>query len=284
MIEPTMPARGVYPHPVSDVHDPRLADYHLLRDRERRREASTFLVESPLVVRRLLAESPFHVRSLLVTPAALEGLRDVLVGTDLGEVYVGASALLREILGFEFHRGCLAIADRGPALDARRLCEPPGPRTVLILEAVTDPDNVGGLFRDARAFGVAAVLLTPGSGDPLYPKAIRVSMGAALTVPFARLSGWPADLGWLRDAGYALLALTPAGAVDLASLGHRSPAPSRVALLAGNEGIGLGQSVLAAADLTVSIAVAPGADSLNVAVAAGIALHWLQQARRRRPE
>lgn len=279
-----MPVRGVYPHPVLDADDPRLSDYHLLRDRKRRREAPTFLAESPLVVRRLLTDSPFHVRSLLVTPAALDGLRDVLGGTGPEiDIYVGAPALLRQILGFEFHRGCLAVADRGPALDARGLCQPPGARTVLVLEEVTDPDNVGGLFRDARAFGAAAVLLTPGTADPLYPKAIRVSMGAALTVPFARLPDWPADLGWLREVGYTLLALTPAGEVDLASLGQSRPVPSRVALLAGNEGEGLAGPALALADLTVRIALTPGADSLNVAVAAGIALHWLQRGRHGQP-
>jgi tRNA G18 (ribose-2'-O)-methylase SpoU len=279
-----MPARGVHPHPVLDAADPRLSDYHLLRDRERRRDAATFLAESPLVVRRLLAESPFRVRSLLVTPAALDGLRDVLGGTGPEiDVYVGAPALLRQVVGFEFHRGCLAAADRGPALDARRLCQPRGVRTILVLEGVTDPENVGGLFRVARAFGAAGVLLTPGTADPLYPKAIRVSMGAALTVPFARLPGWPADLDWLRDERYTLLALTPAGETEVASLGHSRPVPSRVALLAGNEGGGLGGAALASADLTVRIALTPGADSLNVAVAAGIALHWLQQGRHGTP-
>jgi tRNA G18 (ribose-2'-O)-methylase SpoU len=148
---------------------------------------------------------------------------------------------------------------------------------VLVLAEVADPDNVGALFRDARAFGAAAVLLTPGTGDPLYPKAIRTSMGAVLTVPFARLSDWPSDIGWLRSAGYTALALTPAGAIDLESLGTSRPVPARVALLAGNEGAGLGDRAIAAADLTVRIAVTPGTDSLNVAVAAGVVLHWLRQ-------
>ncbi len=264
--------RGPRIEPVQEAMDPRLSDYHVLRDRERRRRAPIFFAESPLVVRRLLTESSFHVRSVLVTPAALDSLSDVL-GQVTVDVYVGAPAVLRQVLGVEFHRGCLAVAERGPGLAAERLFEPRGARTILVLEDVTDPDNVGGLFRDARSFGAAAILLAPGSGDPLYPKAIRVSMGATLTLPFARLPDWPAGLGRLREAGYTLLALTPGGAMDIADLGRRRPIPTRVALLVGSEGTGLSATALAAADLTARIAMAPGADSLNVAVAAGIALY-----------
>ncbi|MGH7390558.1 MAG: TrmH family RNA methyltransferase [Candidatus Rokuibacteriota bacterium] len=269
---------------VEDAQDPCLSDYHALRDRQWRRRAPIFLVESALLVRRLVTESPFRVRSLLVTPAALEGLRDTLERAGAGmEVHVGAPALLRQVLGFEFHRGCLAVAERGPALEAQRLIEPPGARTVLVLEAVRDPDNVGALFRDARSFGAEAVLLTPGAGDPLYPKAIRASAGASLTVPFARLPDWPAQVARLREAGYALLALAPAGETGLVDLGRTRRVPSRAALLVGGEGEGLGEAARAAADLSVRIAMAPGADSLNVAVAAGIALHWLTEASRADP-
>lgn len=269
---------------VEDAKDPRLSDYHALRDRQWRRRAPVFLVESALLVRRLVTESPFRIRSLLVTPAALEGLRDTLERVGRGvEVYVGTSALLRQVLGFEFHRGCLAVAERGPALEAHRLIEPPGARTVLVLEDVRDPDNVGGLFRDARAFGAEAVLLTPGSGDPLYPKAIRASAGASLTVPFARLPDWPVELDRLHEAGYVLLALTPGGETDLEEVGRTRPLPSRVGLLVGSEGDGLGEAALAASDLRVTIAMAPSADSLNVAVAAGIALHRLVGNTRRGP-
>lgn len=262
--------------PVADADDPRLADYRALSDRDRRRAASTFLAESSLVVRRLLAGSRFRVRSLLLTPSALDGLRDALDGaSEAFDVYVAGPDVLGHVLGLNFHRGCLAVAERGPALAVDALTAPPGPRTLLVLGQIADPRNVGSLFRNARALGSAALLLSPGCGDPLYPKAIRASMGAALTLPFARFAAWPSGLEQLRRAGYTLIALAPTGNVDLADFGRRRPAPSRAALLVGNEGEGLDDAALALADVTVRIAMAPGADSLNVAVAAGVALHHL---------
>jgi tRNA G18 (ribose-2'-O)-methylase SpoU len=137
---------------------------------------------------------------------------------------------------------------------------------------------VGGVFRNALAFGADAVVLSPGCGDPLYRKALRVSMGAALLTPFAHLSDWRGGLARLRAAGFTLIALTPdPDAVDLAALGRERAVPDRVALLLGAEGEGLDPGTRAAADLAVRIDMEPRADSLNVATAAGIALHHLRQ-------
>ena len=154
--------------------------------------------------------------------------------------------------------------------------ERPGPGLVLALEDVSNPDNVGGVFRNARAFGADAIFLSAGCADPLYRKAIRTSMGASLVTPFAHLPGWADGLAQLRAAGYTLVALTPdPSALDIAHLGA---APSRVALLLGAEGPGLSAETRAAADLRMQIAMAPGVDSLNVATAAAIALHRLRSA------
>ena len=144
---------------------------------------------------------------------------------------------------------------------------------LVVLEGIANPDNMGGIFRNAAAFGAAGVVIGPGCCDPLYRKAIRVSMGAALTVPFAEAGPeWPRGVEELRQAGFRVLALTPAaGAVDVAAAA--AAAGGRVALLAGSEGEGLTEAAMALSDLRVRIPLAPGTDSLNVATAVGIALH-----------
>ena len=152
--------------------------------------------------------------------------------------------------------------------------DPAGPRTLLALEGVTDPDNVGAIFRNAAAFGVAGVLLSSHCADPLYRKAIRVSMGATLSLPFAQVPDWAVTLAALRHAGYRLVALCPgADAEDIVEVAGRAPRRPRLALLLGAEGEGLSEATRAAADVEVRIPMAAGVDSLNVAAACGIALH-----------
>jgi len=262
--------------PVESLDDPRVADYHELPDPTRRRDRGIFVAEGRLVVRRLLA-SRFPARSVLATASALEGLRDLLEPFgDRLPIYLAAAPTLRAVVGVNFHRGCLAVGDRSvePALDGLVAAG----RTLVLLEGVSNPDNVGGVFRNALAFGADAVVLSPGCGDPLYRKALRVSMGAALLTPFVHLPDWPGGLARLRAAGFTLIALTPdPGAVDITELGRRRAVPDRVALLLGAEGEGLGPAARAAADLAVRIDIDPRADSLNVATAAGIALHHLRQ-------
>jgi tRNA G18 (ribose-2'-O)-methylase SpoU len=269
---------------VTDPDDPRLADYGDLRDGERRRRRGLVVAESRLVVRRLLAAGRFRVRSLLLTEPALAELGDVLARLDgATPVLVAGHAVIKGVVGFDFHRGCLALAERGvgPPPEAL-LAAGPGPRLVVVCERLAQPDNVGALFRNALAFGAGGVLLSPGSADPLFRKAIRVSLGASLEMPFAHLPDWPAGLARLRAAGFTLLALTPRpDAVDVEELGTRRPVPERVALLVGNEGDGLSSAAVAAADLTLAIPMAAGVDSLNVATAAAIALHRLAACRRR---
>jgi tRNA G18 (ribose-2'-O)-methylase SpoU len=260
---------------VEDPGDPRVVDYRDARDGRLRHRAGLFLVEGRLVVRRLLEVSRFRVRSLLLTPSALDDLRDLLTGDGGLPLYVASAETVRAIVGFKFHRGCLAAAERGAPPGPEVLIEPPGARTLLALEGLADPDNVGAVFRNAAAFGVGGVLLSPGCADPLYRKAIRVSMGATLSLPFARID-WPVGLLRLREAGYTLLALTPdRDAEDIRTMAGRGPGARRLVLLLGAEGAGLGPDSRAAAHQRVRIPTAAGIDSLNVATACAIALHRL---------
>jgi tRNA G18 (ribose-2'-O)-methylase SpoU len=262
---------------IEDPEDPRLADYREIRDAERRRRDGTFIAEGRQVVRRLLAARRYRVRSALVTPPALSALGEVLASAGI-PAYLIRQDIVEAVVGIEFHHGCLAAGERGaePAADAV-LAEARG-RPLVVLEGLGDASNVGALFRNALAFGVGAVFLSPGTADPLYRKAIRVSSGATVAMPFARLVDWPRDLERLRAAGYTVVALTPrAEAVDLGDLGDGRPLPARVALLLGTEGRGLSAEALAAADLQVRIPMAPEMDSLNVAAAGAVALHWLSR-------
>lgn len=262
---------------IEDPGDPRVADYRDLKDAELRRRRGLFVAESRAVVRRLLASARFRARSVLLTVPALQSLRDALEAADAAlPVYLTGHEVARAIVGFDFHRGCVAVAERGAEPSLETLLGRPGPRLLVGLEDLSNPDNVGGVFRNALAFGADAILLSLGCADPLYRKAVRVSLGASLVTPFAHLADWANGLARLREAGYTLVALTPdPSALDIARLGATRPAPVRVALLLGAEGHGLSPGTRAAADFELRIAMAPGVDSLNVATAAGIALHHL---------
>ena len=274
---------------VEDPEDPRLADYREIRDAERRRRDGTFIAEGRQVVRRLLSAGRYHVRSALVTPPALHALGEALAAAGV-PTYLVRQDVVEAVVGMEFHHGCLAAGERGAEPTAEAVLAEVLSERLVVLEGLGDSSNVGALFRNALAFGVGAVFLAPGTADPLYRKAIRVSSGATVALPFARLADWPRDLGRLRDAGYTVLALTPrADAVDIGELGAGRPLPARLALLLGTEGRGLSAEALAAADLQVRIPMAPEMDSLNVAAAGAVALHWLSRikssasaARRRR--
>jgi tRNA G18 (ribose-2'-O)-methylase SpoU len=257
---------------IDDPDDPRIALYRGASDPELLRDHHAFMAEGRLVVRRLLADSYMRARSVLVTAAALESIRDVLAKTtnDL-PVFIVSRGVIEAVTGFDIHRGCLALGERATPADPAALLDRDGP--VLVLEQVSNPDNVGGVFRNAAALGGSAVLLSPGCGDPLYRKTIRTSMGASLVLPFAYVEDWPGGLEALRASGLHLVALTPsATAVDIddaaVTLRRR-----RLALLLGNEGYGLSQTALARADAHVRIPMRPASDSLNVAAASAIALH-----------
>jgi tRNA G18 (ribose-2'-O)-methylase SpoU len=260
--------------PIEQLDDPRISLYRNVRDSTLRDARGLFAIESRLCVRRLLSAARFPVCSVLVTETALEALGDALA--QLGDdtpVYVASSTLLAELVGYHLHRGCIALARRGPERSLDDILDSP-PRLLVGLERVANPENVGNVFRNAMAFGADAVLLSRDCADPLYRKAVRVSMGGALLTPFAYLDGWPEAIGRLRAAGYATAALaTEHRAIDLASWTDEVVASQRIALIVGAESEGLDEATLAAVDWKLRIPMACGVDSLNVATAAGIALH-----------
>jgi len=268
---------------IEDPEDPRLADYREIRDAERRRRDGTFIAEGRQVVRRLLSVGRYRVRSALVTPPALHALGEALAAAGV-PTYLVRQDIVEAVVGMEFHHGCLAAGERGVEPTAEAVLAEALHSRLVVLEGLGDSSNVGALFRNALAFGVGAVFLAPGTADPLYRKAIRVSSGATVALPFARFADWPRDLDRLREAGYTVLALTPrAEAVDIGELGNGGglgdgrPLHARLALLLGTEGRGLSAEALAAADLHVRIPMAPEMDSLNVAAAGAVALHWLSR-------
>ena len=264
---------------IESLEDPRTADYRDIRDADLMGRRGLFMAEGRLVVRTLLTESRFRARSVLVTEPALESLRDALgAGADGPRVLLAEQALLNEIAGIDVHRGCLAAGERGAPLGVTAALQSAGrgPAMVVVMEELTNHDNVGGIFRNALAFGASAVLLGPRCCDPLYRKSIRVSMGAALRVPFAQAQEWSEIPAALRGAGFTTVALTPGPkSIDIDAFATGAGSARRVALLVGAEGPGLSADALREADARVRIAMARGVDSLNVATAAGIAMHRL---------
>jgi tRNA G18 (ribose-2'-O)-methylase SpoU len=254
---------------LEDPADPRAAGYAHVGDSGWLRDRGLFVAEGRLVVERLIAAGRFTIRSILLTSSALEAMAGPLAAVRC-PVYLVSRQAMETLTGFDFHRGCLALAERAPIA---RLPPVKSQRRLLGMESVGNPDNVGGLFRVAEAFGAEMVLLDPASGDPLYRKAIRTSMGAVLRLPYLRLESWPADLETLRSNGFKVVALTPrpsAAPLDVYSRSIRQE--DRLIVIVGAEGPGLSEAVLRLADALVRIPVVGGVDSLNVVVAAGIAL------------
>ena len=257
-----------------DPSDPRLAPYRLVGDAPALARDGLFVAEGRLVVERLLDDHRFRVHSVLVTPAAAAAMGGVFERRRDAIIHVCPTETLREITGFNFHRGCLALAHR--PCSAPAVADLAAAQRVLALEGVSNPDNVGGLFRTALAFGVDAVVLDEASADPLYRKAIRTSMAATLRLPYLRAAAWLETLAALRAGGMRIVALTPqSGTVALDEAGDE--ASDRCVIAVGSEGFGLAPATLALADRRVRIPIDVRADSLNVVTAAGIALYALRK-------
>lgn len=253
---------------------PALDAYRDLARPEALAARGVFVAEGRLVVERLIGLSHLRPRSLLLTPVAHAAMAAVLTGVPADvPIYVADQALMNAVVGFNIHRGCLALADR-PAPRPWPPADLDAWRRALVLEGVNNPDNVGGLFRAAAALGAAGVVLGPHCGDPLYRKAIRTSMAATLSLPFITPFDWPWALQDLRRAGLAVVACTPDGAAP--SL-YDVALPPRAAVLVGAEGPGLSTAALDAADLRVRIPMHGGLDSLNVTTAAAIVLSALDR-------
>jgi tRNA G18 (ribose-2'-O)-methylase SpoU len=262
---------------IEDPDDARLADYRNVPDRALLDAGGIFVAEGRLVVRRLLSSTRFRARSLLLTDAAWRAIEQDLAHAGDLPVYVVSQAVMDTVAGFGVHRGCLAIGERPSPVDWLDLAR--DARQLVVLEHVTDADNVGAIFRNSAAFGVDAVLLGPATTDPLYRKAIRTSMAASLAVPFAAAEPWPDALHALREMNVAVIGLAPSAPVtleDLAGAIRGRPA----AIVAGHEGDGLSGAALDACEFTARIPMSTGVDSLNVATAVAIGLYELTRARR----
>jgi tRNA G18 (ribose-2'-O)-methylase SpoU len=259
---------------ISDPHDPRIEAYRSVPEPALVRARGVFVAEGRLVVRRLIEDARYRVHSLLLSDAALQSLESSLAALPPHvPVYVCGAADFLGITGYDIHRGCLALAARPAPQPIDELLAPA--RSVIVLEGVSDAGNVGGVFRNAAAFGIGAVLLSPTCCDPLYRKAVRTSMAATLRVPFARVDDWPAALMRLRAAGFTIVALTPREPSEELEAFRSRPRPEKLALLVGAEGVGLTPAAETAADDRVRVPIRTDVDSLNLAVAAGIAMYRL---------
>ncbi len=271
---------------IQDAGDPRLGDYLRLTDVALRRnteaEHGLFMAEGEKVIRRAVGAG-YPVRSVLVTPGRLAAIAPLADALD-GPVYLVPPAVAEQVTGYHVHRGALAAMDRKPLPAVADLLAGvtagAGTGRIVVLEDLVDHGNVGAVFRCAAALGIDAVVLSPRCADPLYRRAVKVSMGAVFAVPYARMTDWYGGLAQLRAGGYLLLALTPdqsAPALD------ELPLPGRAALLLGTEGDGLSGRWLGEADQAACIrmsaaAIAQGVDSLNVVAAAAVACHSLLRA------
>jgi len=264
---------GVVVSDITDPYDARLDHFRDLNSIERRPDLPSgkglVIAEGVLVVQRMLA-SRFTPMALLGTDRRLGELRADLAGSPAPYYRVSAE-VMAQVVGFHLNRGVLAAARRAPERSLAEVVD--GARTVAVLEGVNDHENLGAIFRNAAGLDVDAVVFGSGCADPLYRRAVRVSMGHALLVPYARATNWPDDLKILQQKGFRLLAMTPnpdaAPLAEAMAAVHDEP----VAVLVGAEGPGLSRVVMQVSDRRVRIPMSRGTDSLNVATAAALAFY-----------
>ncbi|MGI9012783.1 MAG: TrmH family RNA methyltransferase [Phycisphaerales bacterium] len=264
---------------IEDADDPRLSDYRDIRDRDLRGEAGRpglFIGEQMLTIEKMLSV-PGMTRSILIDARWQERIRNAAKGRSQPEpisVYIATSTIMQQVAGFRIHRGALACGYRPPASTLtidHAIANVPGPLTLLACEDIANIDNIGGLFRNATAFGIHGVVLSPRCHDPLYRKSIRVSIGHVLTMPWARSTDWLPDLERLRTTWNLTLiaAATCSSAVPIDAV---TP-PQRTMILMGSEYEGISAATLECCDYVVRIPMAAGVDSLNVSTAAAVMMH-----------
>lgn len=262
---------------ITDAADSRLDPYRLVRDRESANDSSGLFVGETALVIQCMLRVPGQTVSILAAERHEPRVREMLAGaTDAPEVFLVPDHIVESIVGFNLHRGLLAIGRRpAPRTLASILPPASAPALVLCVESVNNIDNIGQLFRIAAAFGCCGVLLSPDCHDPLYRKSLRVSCGCALLLPHARSADWEADLRAVHAThGFALIGATGSGDVTLEQLAAHPPG-QRLALLVGAEYTGLSPQALRACAIRARIPMAAGIDSLNVAVAAAVFLSRL---------
>lgn len=263
---------------VDSLDDPQVEAFRDVRDKDLRGRDKLFMAESEMVLTRLL-RTPERLHSLLLSPNKYERLAESLaVLPSHLPVYVADIDLMTEIAGFHIHRGVLAAGFRprkeelafDVALAQLRKLDA---FTLLLAEGLTNVDNMGGMFRNAAAFGVDGIVLDPSCCDPLYRKAIRVSMGHALSIPYAVCDNWVDDLRKLKQQWGITLAA--AEVTDDAIPLWDIPRVDRLGILFGSEGHGLSAEALAECDIVCQIPMADAVPSLNVATASAVFLYEL---------
>jgi tRNA G18 (ribose-2'-O)-methylase SpoU len=259
---------------ISDAQDCRIERYRNIRERDLVGRQGAFVAEGEVVLRLLLLRSRFALESVLLSRRRAAATPELVAAIpDSIPLFVAEDTVLEQIAGFPLHRGILAIGLKGEPSSLAGLIASFNERSlVVVCIGIANHDNMGGIFRNAAGFGAEAVLLDETCCDPLYRKAIRVSVGASLIMPFARQGTAAGLIRQMQDAGFETLALTPSGTTDLSRL-QRSP---RTALVLGAEGPGLPTEIIARLR-SISIPMADGFDSLNVATTSGIALHHLRE-------
>lgn len=261
---------------IDDPNDPRVADYVRLTDVNLRRKLETerglYLAEGEVVIGRALAAG-HRPRSFLVAESRRDALEGLANADPDAPRYLADDALTQAITGFHVHRGVIAAMHRPPLPDLAQVLQ--GARRVVVLEDLTNHTNVGAVFRAAAALGADSVLVTPRCADPLYRRSIRVSMGTVFQVPWTRITPWPRGIGLLRELGFTVAALSLAD--DALPLDTVAAAPpDRLVLVFGTEMAGLAPRTIDGADLRITIPMAAGVSSLNVAAAAAVAIWALR--------
>jgi tRNA G18 (ribose-2'-O)-methylase SpoU len=263
----------VKPIPIDSADDPRIAAYRDIRERDLVGREGRFVAEGKVVLDVLFQARRFEAESAFLLDSRLPGMEATLAGAPAGmPVYVAPREVMDRVAGFPIHRGVLAIGRRrDPESVGGLLSALPARALVVVAIGIANHDNMGAIFRNAAAFGASAVLCDDTCCDPLYRKAIRVSVGAALKIPFANAGPRERLVEALDAAGFRQLALSPRGRTDIRSLERTD----RVALYLGTEGDGLPRDLMQRLE-TVRIPIADGFDSLNVAAASAIALHEIR--------
>ncbi len=266
---------------IADLSAPELEVYARLTEGQLKNRAEPekglFIAESPKVIDRAL-DAGYEPVSLLMERKHIEGqAREIVARCGEIPVYTSELSVLKELTGFPLTRGVLCAMRRKPLPEAEAVCA--GAKRVAVLEEVVNPTNVGAIFRSAAALGMDAVLLTPGSCDPLYRRAVRVSMGTVFQIPWAflgeEIADWPhPGMDRLRTLGLKTVAM----ALEDDSVSIDDPclaAEEKLALILGTEGEGLAARTIADCDYTARIPMSHGVDSLNVAAASAVAFWQL---------
>jgi tRNA G18 (ribose-2'-O)-methylase SpoU len=261
---------------IESPDDPRIAAYHAIRERDLVGREGRFIAEGKVVLNVLFSARRFAVESALILEQRLPGMAETLARARADmPVYVASQSVMDAIAGFHIHRGVLALGRCRVEDDPEEmLAALPADALVVALVGISNHDNMGAIFRNAAAFEADAVLLDPSCCDPLYRKAIRVSVGAALKVPFARVADEAALVDVLARHGYRQFALSPSGSRTIDTLNRQG----RTALFLGTEGAGLPPALMARME-TVRIQMSQDFDSLNVGAASAVALHRLWRPR-----